>query len=178
MAFITSRQGWNIWFFALIPLHGSLLDPPAVQAVKIQSRRAAEWAGRALAHRDGSSPWPSGPTFPLSHSGTEFPFFWSFCKAAPSQGDQQSSAQHMHEHHREKKNISGGSDCFWSKNAQLRCDIKSWTAKRNQFPGGSSTRAAGPPQHPAPWDGLAASPLLSAASKGCKSEVWRGHSAN
>lgn len=28
------------------------------------------------------------------------------------------------------------------------------------------------------WGGLAASPLLSAASKGRKSEVWRGYSAN
>lgn len=72
-------------------------------------------------------------------------------------------------HARENRNISAGPDCFQSKNAQMRCDTKNWAAKK-----GTNFLQV---QHSSlPW--LGCSPLLSAASKGCKSQVWRACSAN
>lgn len=177
MAFITSRQEGNNCFLLQFPSTGPSCSASTENPEPTAGKQQAGWAGfcgcytemeQTLALRSHF------PSVPPRDQLRELSLLWGSCKAATSQGDQQGSAQHRHERHRGKRHISAGRLCFRSKNAKMRCGTKNWTAKRNQFPGGSGTRPAGPPQHPAPRDGLAASLLLSAASKGRKSEVWSG----
>lgn len=111
---------------------------------------------------------PSDPFFPLSHSEIELLlFFWSSCKAATSKETSRVQLSTSTSIIEKREIFLKDQAVFWEKKC-LKWNVtpKKRAAKRNQISWWQRYKTFRPTTACNSWDGLAASPLLSAAPKG------------